>query len=156
MRLNLSCEGVGDSMKKPNAHVATSPVAQHELNRSLSISEVGKRLEAQGHGPLIAAARRRLAATIAEDGPSLRVLRLSAGLSQAQLAAAVGTSQSRIARLEAGKEDPSLGFLRRLAAALDTDLNTLGAAFAAQAVALAAADKATAEGPGGDKEAPGT
>jgi DNA-binding XRE family transcriptional regulator len=45
----------------------------------------------------------------------LRVLR---GLTQEQLAALVGTQQPSIARLESGAQDPSLAFLRRVAAAL--------------------------------------
>lgn len=58
----------------------------------------------------------------------MRALRLAAGLSQAQLANAVGTSQPRIARIEAGTEKPGLDMLRRLRDALNIDMNTLDAA----------------------------
>lgn len=45
-------------------------------------------------------------------------LRIEAGLTQAQLAALVGTKQPSIARLERGQTQPSVAFLSRLAAAL--------------------------------------
>jgi transcriptional regulator with XRE-family HTH domain len=49
----------------------------------------------------------------------LRILR---GLTQQQLAERVGTRQPSIARLESGREEPKLGFLRRVAEALETRL----------------------------------
>lgn len=45
-------------------------------------------------------------------------LRIEAGLSQAQLAALVGTKQPSIARLERGQQQPTIEFLRKLGAAL--------------------------------------
>ena len=45
-------------------------------------------------------------------------LRIMRGLSQQELAALVGTTQSSIARLESGKGKPSLSFLERVVAAL--------------------------------------
>ena len=42
------------------------------------------------------------------------------GLSQTTVAARMGTSQSAVARLEAGRSDPRLSTLTRYAAALDT------------------------------------
>lgn len=45
-------------------------------------------------------------------------LRIERGLTQAQLAELVGTKQPSIARLERGASQPSLAFLRKLAAAL--------------------------------------
>ena len=45
-------------------------------------------------------------------------LRIERGLTQAELAALVGTKQPSIARLEQGKTQPSLAFLQRLATAL--------------------------------------
>jgi predicted transcriptional regulator len=49
----------------------------------------------------------------------LRILR---GLTQDQLAELVGTRQPSIARLEGGKVEPRLSFLRRVVEALDGDL----------------------------------
>lgn len=45
-------------------------------------------------------------------------LRLLRNLTQEELAARVGTKQSSIARLESGKSEPSLSFLRRVVEAL--------------------------------------
>ena len=44
------------------------------------------------------------------------------GLSQEDLALRVGTSQGNISRLESGRHNPSLRFLRRVASALDQEL----------------------------------
>jgi len=45
-------------------------------------------------------------------------LRMKRGLTQAELARLVGTRQSSISRLESGKREPSLSFLRRVVEAL--------------------------------------
>ena len=55
-------------------------------------------------------------------GEQVRALREARGLSQAELARRVGTSQSAIARLEAGGVDPKLDTLTRLGRALDAEL----------------------------------
>ena len=44
------------------------------------------------------------------------------GLSQTLVAARMGTSQSAVARLEAGRSDPRMSTLERYAAALDTSV----------------------------------
>jgi len=49
-------------------------------------------------------------------------LRLGLGLTQKQVAKLVGTSQPSIARLESGKGEPSLSFLRRVVHALGGQL----------------------------------
>lgn len=51
-------------------------------------------------------------------GERLRALRLEAGLTQAQLAVRLGTTQSAIARLERGLHRSSLESINRVAAAL--------------------------------------
>ena len=48
--------------------------------------------------------------------------RLAKGMSQAALARKVGTKQSAIARLESGRYNPSLKFLRKIAKALGAKL----------------------------------
>jgi transcriptional regulator with XRE-family HTH domain len=48
--------------------------------------------------------------------------RRSAGLSQTEVAARMGTSQSAVARLEAGEADVRLSTLERYAAAVGIDL----------------------------------
>lgn len=51
--------------------------------------------------------------------------RLSAGLTQEQLAERIGTKQSSISRLEGGDAEPSFDMLRRLAAALNVSFEIL-------------------------------
>jgi ribosome-binding protein aMBF1 (putative translation factor) len=48
--------------------------------------------------------------------------RVRAGFTQAQLAQRMGTTQSAIARLEAGRSSPSIATLRKLAAATGSRL----------------------------------
>lgn len=48
--------------------------------------------------------------------------RVKKGVSQEELAQRIGTKQSVISRLESGRANPSLGFLKRLAQALNTHL----------------------------------
>ena len=59
-------------------------------------------------------------AAVKELEPAYQVarLRIKRGLTQGQLAEFVGTHQSSIARLESGKTEPSLSFLRRVVQAL--------------------------------------
>jgi DNA-binding XRE family transcriptional regulator len=75
-------------------------------------------------------ARRELATQLV-DQTSLAALRLAQGLSQKDVADALGTFQPAISRLEAGDHEPKLGTLRRLATILKVDMNTLDRAFPA-------------------------
>lgn len=74
----------------------------------------------------MAAARRQLAeVAYGPDVDSLAKLRLSRGMSQQQLAEAMGTSQPYIAKVEAGHVRIFLDTAQRLAAALDVNLDSL-------------------------------
>ena len=64
----------------------------------------------------MAGERRRLVAELAAQ-------RQAAGLSQAQVAARMGTSQSAVARLEAGSADVRASTLERYAAALGAEIS---------------------------------
>jgi ribosome-binding protein aMBF1 (putative translation factor) len=67
----------------------------------------------------IAAGSKVIAEQYYADSPQrLAYFRLQNGWSQKELAGRVGTSQSYIARLEAGEIDPQVSTLNRLAAAL--------------------------------------
>lgn len=68
----------------------------------------------------------------AEEGVTLRTLRLRKGLSQQQLAAAIGTSQSHVARIEGGANGLNIDTCRRLARVLEVDLNSLDQALQLQ------------------------
>jgi DNA-binding XRE family transcriptional regulator len=63
----------------------------------------------------MSAERRRLVAELAEQ-------RRSAGLSQTEVAARMGTSQSAVARLEAGDADVRASTLERYAAAIGSQI----------------------------------
>lgn len=52
----------------------------------------------------------------------LSALRRSRGLSQTEIAARMGTSQSALARLESGRADVRVSTLARYASALDADI----------------------------------
>jgi transcriptional regulator with XRE-family HTH domain len=54
-----------------------------------------------------------------ELGEALAARRLAAGLSQTEVAARMGTSQSAVARLESGQGDVRLSSIERYAAAVD-------------------------------------
>lgn len=70
----------------------------------------------------LARARQNLSAMLYEDEPdTLSAIRLSAGLSQNQLAERINTSQSYIARLESGRNDPGTDMVARIANALGVD-----------------------------------
>lgn len=66
------------------------------------------------------------------NGDTVRTLRRRKGLSQSQLAEAIGTSQPHIARIERGTDNVTIDTCRRLASALGIDLNTLDAALRRQ------------------------
>jgi transcriptional regulator with XRE-family HTH domain len=78
-------------------------------------------------------ARRWAADTFhSEDGDTVRTLRLRRGWSQVRLAEELGTSQSHIARIERGTENLAIETCRKLAHALEIDLNTLDQALKRQ------------------------
>jgi transcriptional regulator with XRE-family HTH domain len=79
-------------------------------------------MSARRHDPVFpgfkeAAERRRSLASALTDE------RISLGLSQTEVAARMGTSQSAVARLESGDADIRLSTLERYAAALDRRLD---------------------------------
>ena len=79
-------------------------------------------------------ARRWVADTVLAGRPvTLRKLRLRKGLSQAQLAEAIGTQQPHVARIESGQADVRLETCRRIAQVLGVDLNTLDQALRSEA-----------------------
>ncbi len=67
-----------------------------------------------------------------EDGDTVRTLRLCKGWTQTRLAEALGTSQPHVARIERGTENLTIETCRKLARALEIDLNTLDQALKRQ------------------------
>jgi transcriptional regulator with XRE-family HTH domain len=78
----------------------------------------------------LAKARQRLASTL-HPPLSFAKLRMEHGLSQAELARRIGTSQSRMSRIEAGLDDPRYSTLVKISAVLGVDFNTLSKVLAA-------------------------
>jgi ribosome-binding protein aMBF1 (putative translation factor) len=77
-----------------------------------------------------------------DDGYTVRTLRLRKGWSQTQLAEAIGTSQSHVARIERGRENLAIQTCRRLSDVLGIDMNTLDRALRQQeTLALAKVEK---------------
>jgi DNA-binding XRE family transcriptional regulator len=77
-------------------------------------------------------ARRSIAARHYRDSQGLAELRLRKGWSQRRLAEAIGVKQPHIARLESGQNEPSLGTVRKLAAALGATVEEIVNAFGGQ------------------------
>ena len=67
-------------------------------------------------------AAREASAPQREFRASLIEARLRAGLTQAQLADRLGTTQSAVARMEAGRWHPSVAMLERVADALNVEV----------------------------------
>jgi predicted transcriptional regulator len=86
------------------------------------VSSQGMSMSERRHDPVfpgfkeMAARRRDLSATLVAR-------RLDLGLSQTEVAARMGTSQSAVARLESGEADVRLSTLERYAAALGQQLD---------------------------------
>src|SRR3954447_26018600 len=78
----------------------------------------------EAHDPEFQAARAALQPEY-EFRRKLIQARLSAGLTQQQLAERIGTKQSAIARLEGGDAEPSFAMLRLLAMALNVSFEIL-------------------------------
>lgn len=109
-------------------HVAHSVYAEKQHTDSLSVDELMASLEMDDAD--LAEERRWVADTFYQkDAISLRVLRLKAGLSQAQLAQIIDSQQSYIAKLEGGANpDVRLTTLSKLADALHVTLDEIGKA----------------------------
>jgi DNA-binding XRE family transcriptional regulator len=73
----------------------------------------------------IEAGRKLIAERYYKETEGLAALRLRRGWSQRALAEAVGIKQPHIARLESGHNDPSLGTMRKLAAALEVTIEEI-------------------------------
>lgn len=60
------------------------------------------------------------------DQPSpIRAARIAAGMTQQQLADALGVAQQSVTRWETGEREPRVSTLRRIAAVLGCDLSAL-------------------------------
>lgn len=107
-----------------------SPTPVAVPQRYLAIGDLVAKWSAdQTRSTAMEEARRWMASAFhADDGVTVRTLRMRKGLSQQQLATTIGTSQPHIARIEGGADNLHIDTCRRLSAALGVDMNQLDAA----------------------------
>jgi len=127
-----SMEQLIHSVRVPSlrAIINMAPSAVEKHSEATDVTEFIAKLEKGVLGENMKRVRQELSRVVVDRAGrlTLKSLRLAAGLSQAQLADAVGTSQPRIARIEAGREEMGLNFARRLAEVLGVDVNTVAEA----------------------------
>lgn len=109
------------SSNRPNIfYFEFNAASPSSIANTTDIDDVIKEFEQNSEmAKAISKAREKMAESLYGQSVSFSGLRLAAGLSQDQLAARVKTSQSHIAKIEAGKNDPSTDVIQRLAAALN-------------------------------------
>lgn len=109
---------------------ASRPGRTAAASRSKSLDSVVRRWERDPERSAeLAQARKHLGRSLyADKGGTLTSLRLASGLSQAQLAARMQTSQSYIARIERGQNDPTTDVVERIAVALGVESSVAFAA----------------------------
>ena len=90
----------------------------------MSVSDFIAQLTKEGHGGAIEKGRISISSWI-DPKPSVRALRLKAGMSQAELAAKMKTSQPQVARMESGKQDIQFSTMKSLATALGVDVHVI-------------------------------
>lgn len=95
----------------------------YKIPNTISIDSLVSEFETDPDMALhLALSRKQIADDVykAKEG-TLTFLRLKAGLSQAKLAEKIGTSQPYIAKIEAGKNDPSTDMIGKIANALNVE-----------------------------------
>lgn len=97
-------------------------LANAEMLVDLVAYDAAQRALASGEEELIPAA---VVDRLLDGDNPIRVWRELRGLTSAQLAAACGVSAAAISQLEAGKRQPSVALLKKLAATLRVDLEQL-------------------------------
>ena len=111
----------------------TTPRVETPPNHVAVGDMVAKWEKDEQRGKAIKEARAWVADTFhAEDGDTVRTLRLRKGWSQIQLSKELGTSQSHVARIERGTENLVIETCRRLCGVLGIDMNTLDQALRRQ------------------------
>ncbi|WP_178113204.1 MULTISPECIES: helix-turn-helix transcriptional regulator [unclassified Pseudomonas] len=126
-----SASGYAPKVYRINTAAATSQAAAKQTKFSAFM----ERLERDpAHAKGLSEARSSVAdALYPDDGITLKILRLKAGLTQTQLAAALETSQPHIARMEAGRQEPVMSTCRKLSKTLGVSLDIISSALERQA-----------------------
>ncbi len=102
---------------------AKARAADDELVKAIERGEVidpARRKSARARLRERAAARRAAAREVARLGPELKELRKEAGLTQAELAEAIGTKNTDVSRMEAGKHPVTIERLLAIVEVLET------------------------------------
>ena len=98
--------------------LSIEPQSQRPLRGGKPLSEFINNLRSKEVASRAMVEGRKTLSSALGDGNPIRNLRLNAGLSQSELAARAGTTQSHIARVESGKVDPGTDMIAKIASAL--------------------------------------
>jgi ribosome-binding protein aMBF1 (putative translation factor) len=109
----------------------TTPTPAHSTHGVSIAALVAEREKDSRKAAAYARARQKLAARLKEGEPTLAQLRLAKGLSQSQLAEAMGKKQPYVARLESGSNDVQVSTIEALAKALSVPTGEVFAAIMA-------------------------
>jgi DNA-binding XRE family transcriptional regulator len=127
-----------------NAHVET-PTTQARVIKFVDAGRITERTRAKGvvgisdmislfesevddGKNLLVSARKELSEHLYKNNLSLSALRMKSGMSQRDLAKKIDSTQSHIARIESGRNDPGRKIMDRICKELDIDMNTLNKA----------------------------
>ncbi|SEP17707.1 helix-turn-helix domain-containing protein [Aquisalimonas asiatica] len=115
-----------DSVTAKVVHIGTfAPHLRPSAVKSHDIDDIAAEFE-ELHPEEMADAQRWVhEALYPDEENTIRSIRMAKGLSQAALAALMDSNQPHVARIEAGRVDIAMSTARKLAAALDLDLNQL-------------------------------
>ncbi|MDQ8001697.1 MAG: helix-turn-helix transcriptional regulator [Pseudomonadota bacterium] len=105
--------------------------------RKSAVSAFDELAEEVDTSPEVREGRRWVAEQFFADESTLSSLRLTAGLSQAELARLCGMEQPHISRYESGRHEPGITVSKRLADALGVSLEKFAAAWANSRAKLA-------------------
>jgi DNA-binding XRE family transcriptional regulator len=105
-----------------------APAPTHTTHGVSIAAIVAEREKDSRKAAAYARARQKLAARLTDGAPSLAQLRLAKGMSQAQLATAMGAKQPYVARLEKGSNDIQVSTIEALAKALSVPASDVFAA----------------------------
>ncbi|QYF95587.1 helix-turn-helix transcriptional regulator [Massilia sp. PAMC28688] len=94
------------------------PAATHSTHGVSIGALVSQREKDPRKAAAYARARQKIAGRLAGEEPSLAQLRLAKGMSQSQLAEAMGKKQPYVARLESGSNDVQMSTIEAIAKAL--------------------------------------
>jgi DNA-binding XRE family transcriptional regulator len=134
--LTIGRSSVGDQPSgTDNVIVRSFDIARPvPLKNTTSLKSLTERYEANpARAALLAAARKKVSSVVYKEQPVLlSMLRMQAGLSQAQLATQSGLTQVTISRIERGSTDPGTQTIKKIADVLGLHIGEVCTAIANQ------------------------